>query len=194
MKKLIYISVIISFMLGFMAMPSFALSDNAERFLRSCRALDSEFPPTNWDKYDLRDAAIEVLNEIENGQYERWAIDFCLKTLGYTQFPEDAERILKYEDEMIYSVLRSLRGFPTEDAINCHLRWIDNKIGPKRELAIQGLAEIDFNKLKDGEKWHGIILTELSKARSREKENWLIKEIDEATVKVKAAKPRPKTN
>ena len=194
MKKLIYIALISSFILGFMSMPSYAMSDNAERFLRACRALDSDFPPPTWDKYDLRDAAIEVLNEIEDGNYDRWAIDFCLKTLGYTQFPEDVDRILKYENEMIYSVLRSLKGFPTESAIKCHLRWIDNKIGPKRELAIQGLAEIDFNEIKSGEKWHGIVMTELNDARSREKENWLIKEIDQATAKVRAAKPRPKVN
>ncbi|MBU1023082.1 hypothetical protein KKB99_02240 [bacterium] len=188
MKKPYILIILGCFFILLTAIPSFALSDNAERFLRSCRALDSAFPPENWDRYDLRDAAIEVLDEIESGSYEKWPLDFCLKTLGHTQFPEDVDRILKYEDEMIYSVLRSLKGFPSGKAIECHIRWIDNKVGPKRELAIQGLADIDFRKLKEAKKWHSRVLSELNNARQRETEDWLIVEINDALAAVQSAK------
>ena len=192
MKKIYLLTILGCFFILLTSVPSFALSDNAERFLRSCRALDAEFPPDNWDRYDLRDAAIEVLDEIENGNFEKWPLDFCLKTLGHTKFPEDVDRILKYEDEWIYSVLRSLKGFPSTKAIECHIRWIGNKVGPKRELAIQGLAEIDFSKLKDAKKWKLRVLNELDNARQKETEDWLIIEINDALVNVESAK-LPKT-
>lgn len=186
MKKIFLITIIASLIMGFTATPSSALSDNAERFLQSCRALDAPFPPTNWDKYDLRDAALEVLDEIESMHYDDWPVDFCLKTLGYTQFPEDVERILPYENKMTSTVLRSLTGFPSSKAIECHLRWISHEIGPRRELAIQGLADIDFKKLDNGKKWHLKVLDEIRKAKSREKVDWLIDVIDKSLGKVKA--------
>ncbi len=192
MKKLFLITIITSLIIGFSATPSSALSNNAERFLQSCMALDAPFPPANWDKYDLRDAALEVLDEIECGNFDDWPVDFCLKALGYTQFPEDVERILPYEHKMTSTVLRSLTGFPSTKAIECHFRWIDHEIGPRRELAIQGLADIDFKKLDDGKKWHSKVLDEIRKAKSREKIDWLIVVIDKSLGKVEAYRfPKP---
>ncbi|MCD6217412.1 hypothetical protein J7L05_06090 [bacterium] len=191
MKKLIYISIMACFVVGFFAMPASALSHNAEKFLQACTALDSVFPPRNWDKYDLRDAALEVLDEIEDGTFNAWPTeptDFCLKTLGYTQFPEDVDRIIAYEDDLTYSVLRSLKGFPSVKAIECHYRWLDNEIMPKRELAFQGLADIDFNKLKKPDKWRSDVLAKLINARQKEKVDWLIKILDKSITKVESFK------
>ncbi len=186
MKKIFFITIIASLIVGFTATPSTALTENAERFLQSCRALDAPFPPPNWDKYDLEDAALEVLDEIECGNYDDWPIDFCLKTLGYTQFPEDVDRILPYEKKMTSTVLRSLKGFPSTKAIECHLRWIDNKIAPTRELAIQGLADIDFKKLDNGKKWHLKVIGEIQKAKSVEKVDWLLDVINKSLAKVES--------
>jgi hypothetical protein len=185
-KKIFLITIITSLIIGFSATPSSALSDNAEKFLQSCLTLDAPFPPPNWDKYDLRDAAIEVLDEIESGNFDDWPVDFCLKALGKTQFPEDVDRILPYENEMTSTVLRSLAGFPSTKAIECHLRWIGNEIGPRRELAIQGLADIDFKKLDDGKKWHAKVLDEIRKAKSREKIDGLMVVIDKSLANVEA--------
>ena len=186
MRKLFLITIIAGLILGFTALPSSALTDNAEKFLQSCLALDAPFPPTNWDKYDLRDAAIEILDEIESGNFEKWPVDFCLKTLGYTQFPEDIDRILPYEKKMTSTVLRSLKGFPSIKAIECHFRWIDNEIAPTRELAIQGLADIDFKKLENGKIWHSKVIGEIQKAKSKEKIDWLQDVIDKSLDKVES--------
>jgi hypothetical protein len=194
MRKSIILLIISGFILGFLAAPSFALSDNAEKFLLSCRALDSKFPPENWDKSDLRNAALEVLDAIESGSYDRWPLDFCIKTLGYTQFPGDLDRILAYEDEMTYSVLRSLSGFPHERAINTLIKYLDDEEAPKRESAIIGLQAMDFRKLTKGSEFKNRILTELIKARQDEKENWLVKQFNEAIAKVQSAPVTAKKN
>ena len=187
MKKYILILTIASLFLGFMAMPASALSENAERFLLSCRALDAPFPPENWDRWDLRDAALEVLDAIEAGSYKPWPTDFCIKALGHTRFPEDLERILAYEEKMTYSVLRALKGFPHEKAVNTMFKYLNDEKSPKRESAVVGLADIDFRKMKDGAEWKTKILDKLRTARDKEKVDWLIKDMDEAIAKVETA-------
>lgn len=188
MKKIFLVTIIAMLLVGFTAMPSSAFTGNAERFLQSCLALDAPFPPENWDRFDLADAASEVLDEIECGNFEDWPTDFCLKALGSTQFPEDVDRILPYEKKMTSTVLRSLKEFPSTKAIECHLRWIDNEIAPNRELAIQGLADIDFKKLENGKKWHSKVIGEIQKAKSKEKIDWLLDVINKSLSKVEAYK------
>lgn len=187
MKKIVLITLLTSLILGLYVMPANAMSEKAEKFLLACRALDAPFPPRNWDRYDLRDASLEVLDAIESGSYDRWPLDFCVKALGAAQFPEDIDRILAYEDDMTYSVLRALKGFPHEKAVNTLIKYLGDEKAPKRESAAVGLAALDFRKLENGADLKNKVLSALKNARQKEKENWLVADYNEAIAKVQSA-------
>lgn len=191
MKKTILITIMTLLIFSINAAPANALSENAERFLLHCRAIGAPFPPEHWDKLDLRDAAIEVLDAIEAGYHDPWPLDFCIKAIGHTKFPIDIDRILAYEDQMVYSVLRALRGFPHEKAVETYLKYIDSDRAPKRESAVLGLEAVDFEKIKDGADWKPEVLNALRNARQKEKVDWLIPKMDKAIATVQAA-PVPK--
>lgn len=191
MRKQIYITLLTGLILGLLLAPSYAMSDLAERFLLSCRAIGAPSQLDKWDKNDLRIAAIEVLDEIEAGSYDKWPLVFCLNSLGMAQYPQDIPRITAYKDDMIYVVLDSLRGFPHKDAIEFHLKYVTNKEVTIREVAIKSLAETDFMKLEEARKWHSTILASFEKAKKSEKVDWMKKDLDKAIQKVKNAKLPP---
>lgn len=186
MRKKLLITTAILFFIGLTAMPSFALSSLAEDFLRACRSIDSEFPPPDWDRYELRDAALEVLDEIDAGLYDPWPVDFCLQALGHTEFHEDIDRILAYEEKMTYSVLISLRGFQHTKAVNLFIRYLDNSKSPKRECAVRGLAQVDFDKFKNPAELKSHVLATLNNARQKEKVDWLIDVMDKSIAQVES--------
>jgi hypothetical protein len=188
MRKRITITILAGLILGLLVAPSFAMSDLAESFLLSCRAIGAPSQLDKWDKNDLRIAAIEVLDEIEGGRYDKWPVAFCLYSLGRSQYPTDIPRITAYKDEMIYVVLDSLRGFPHKDAVEFLLKYVNDKEVTIREEAIKGLAVMDFMKLENGRKWHSVILDSFVKARASEKVDWMKDDLDTAIKKVKNAK------
>jgi hypothetical protein len=188
MRKRITITILAGLILGLLVAPSFAMSDLAESFLLSCRAVGQPSPLERWDKNDLRTAAVEVLDAIEGGRYDKWPLVFCLNSLGMAQYPIDIPRITAYKDDMIYVVLDSLKGFPHKDAVEFQLKYVTNKEVTIREVAIKGLAEIDFMKLDNARKWHGVILESFEKAKASEKVDWMKKDLDTAIKKVKNAK------
>ena len=185
MKKIILISILSILTVASIIMPSFALSDRAEDFLKACRMYDVPFPPENWSKDDLRAAAIEVLDEVEAGRMSYWPKSFCLITLGYVKNPDDLPRILSYEDDMPSTVLRSLKGFSHPDAINFLIKYLDHERDSRRELAVMSLAVMDFNKLENPWDWYNKVYNELSAALKREKEDWLRKDIEKAIQNLK---------
>ncbi|MFH1677150.1 MAG: hypothetical protein ABIC40_09010 [bacterium] len=159
-----------------------AYSDLADDFLLIC-STDAPFPPENWSKGDLRAAALEVLDGIETGGNDRWPLYYCLITLGYGQNPDDVQRILAYEEDMPSTVLRSLRGFPDPDAIECMLKWAASD-RYQRELAFRGLGEIDFDLLEDGDEWRDKVISELLIVRKAESNSRVIESIDEAITQI----------
>jgi len=187
MKKKILFLMMSIFIIGMFMVPAFGMSELAEDFLTACRALDAKFPPPAWEREDLHKAALEVLNECESGRYEKWPVSFCLIALGRAQYPEDLPRIIAYKDDMISTVLRALRGFPHPDAINFLLKHVENKSATKREIAIKSLAEIDFKKVEDGDKWREKVLDAIHKVQQKEKVVWLRKDIDKAIEKIEAS-------
>jgi hypothetical protein len=176
MRKSILITILAIGLLGALALPSFALSSLANNFIKACTALDAPFPPTGWDRGDLRDAAIEVLNNIERGDYPKWPTDFCLKAIGSTQYPEDLDRILAYEKTMNDTVLRALSGFPSSRSVDFLIKYLDNKEATKRELAAWSLSDIDFRKFEKPAEMRSKVLKAIKNARSVEKESWLKKD------------------
>jgi len=186
MNKTLLISIIAGLLLGLSIIPANAMSSNAEDFLKSCRALDAPFPPRGWEKADLRDAALEVLDEIESGNYDKWPVDFCIKALGYTQYPEDLDRILAYEKKMNNSVLRALRGFPSSKAVDFLIKYLGDKEATKRELAAWSLADIDFRKFDKPDDWRNKALNAIRQARRKEKTSWLKKDYDKVLNKIEA--------
>jgi len=163
------------------------MSSRAEDFLKACTALDAPFPPRGWEKADLRDAALEVLDEIESGNYKKWPLDFCLKALGSTRYPEDLDRILVYEKKMNDSVLVALRGFSTPKATDFLIGYLANKEATKRELAAWGLADMDFAKFDKPDDWRNKVLGVIRQARRKEKTAWLKKDYDMVLDKIEAA-------
>jgi len=186
MKKTILITILACGLLGILLIPAGALSSLADDFIKACTALDAPFPPKGWERADLRDAALEVLDEIESGNYDKWPLDFCLKALGYTQYPEDLDRILSYEKKMNDSVLRSLRGFPSPRAVDFLIKYLGNKEATKREMAAWSLADIDFKKFDKPEIWRTKVQTAIKTARRKEKESWLKKDYDQVLDKIAA--------
>ena len=190
MKKDILITISAIFVMAFCMSPSFALSSLAEAFIRDVSQPDAVIPPPNWSREDLRSAALEVLDTIENGAYEKTALDYSLKTLGFLQYAEDLPRILAYEEKMPYTVLRSIAGFPHPDAINCLIGHLDDEKSPRRKLAVKGLAAMDFTKLDKPEIWKNKVKDAIQKALSKEKVDWLKKDIKIALAKVEKAKTK----
>jgi hypothetical protein len=176
MKKTIITIILAVGLLAAMAIPSIALSSLANNFIKACTALDSPFPPRGWDRGDLRDAALEVLNNIERGDYPKWPTDFCLKALGYTQYPEDLDRILAYEKTMNSTVLRSLQGFPSPRAVDLLIKYLGDKEATTRELAAWSLADIDFKKFDKPTDWRNKVVNAITTASKKEKESWLKKD------------------
>jgi len=188
MKKYMLL-VLFGFLITLALAPStFALSRLADDFLKACTALDSPWPPEKWSKDDLRSAALEVLDATENGSLDVWPRSFCLKALGYAQNPDDLPRILAYEERMNYTVLQSLKGFSHPDAIECLLKYLNNEKAPKRELAVKGLAAMDFTKLDKPETWKNKVKDAIQKALTKEKVDWLKKDMQSALTKVEKAK------
>jgi MoxR-like ATPase len=186
MRKIILISITAVFIIGMMAIPSFAMSSLAEDFLRACRATDSEFPPPKWNKSDVRAAALEVLDAVDAGKYkDNWPLDFCIRALGYTEYNQDIDRILSYEQKMTYPVLIALRGFQHQKAVNLFLKYLVDTKSPKREAAVKGLAAVDFKKFDNPSDLKNKVLSALNSARQKEKRNWLKEEIDQAISIVK---------
>jgi len=188
MKRTFIISLFAILALAAMIPSASAMSSLANDFLKACRAVDSPWPPENWSKDDLRAASLEVLNAIEGGSYDRWPRDFCLKALGYVRNPDDLPRILAYKDTMNNCVLRSLKGFSHPDAIDFLLKYVTSEKPTKREMAIKGLAEIDFTRLDKPELWKSKVQTAIQKAYSKEKVSWLKKDIQVALDKIEVAK------
>jgi hypothetical protein len=184
MRKIAILIIITGFILGLSTIPGFAMSSLARDYLRACCAYDSPFPPRGWDRDDLRSAALEVLDEVESGNYDEWPIDFCLKTLGYTQYPEDLPRILAYKDEWLDTVLRSLKGFPHPKAIDFLVVYLNDKEAVIRELAVSSLGDIDFKKMDEPVKWRNKVIEEVTKTRQKEKVEWLKKDIDRVLEKL----------
>ena len=187
MKRIAIISIFVILVLAALIPPASAMSNLANDFLNTCKALDSPWPPANWSKDDIRDASLEVLNAIENGSYSKWPLDFCLKALGYVGNPDDLPRILAYENTMNNCVLRSLKGFSHPDAIDFLLKYVTNAKPTKREMAIKGLAEMDFTKLDKPDQWKTKVLSAIQKAYSKEKVGWLKKDIQTAMDKIQNA-------
>lgn len=175
------LTLIISF---YLISPSFALSENAEKFIMYHSQTGQKFPPPGWSITELREASLEVLDAIENNSIDSWFVTDCLMTLGYTQFPEDLPRIMKYKDDMKKTVLRSLRGFAHPDAINHLIKHVDSDSQIIRESAIKSLAEVDFSKMDKPEKWKGEVLAVIKKALEKEDVAWLIRDIKKALKKI----------
>ena len=178
MKKLITISIISVLLIGILIIPSMASSDIAERFIRDCYTLDSVFPPENWDKMELRDAAFEVLYDIESGNLDLQITNFCLLAIGSVGDPEDIDDVLVYYDDMPTTVIRAIGGFSHPDAIEFLLEKTDLEYIPKRELAVMSLSKIDFKKLEKPMKWYNTVKDKLIEVRDKEKVDWLKADID----------------
>ena len=187
MRKLTYTSIITVLLIGAFITPARALSEEAQLFMDTCRAIDCPVVPFDDDRETLRYAVLEVLDEVEAGYVDRWYLKFCLKTLGYAGFPEDAHRILAYKDDMPKVVLLSLRGFPHPDAIEYLLQNVDNKEVTMRKVAVESLAEIDFKKLDEPSKWHGRVLNKLRQISRKERVTWVSNVIDDAIDKVETS-------
>jgi hypothetical protein len=178
MKRSFLTILLITGFLVIMAIPSFAMSNLANRFIKACTALDAPFPPTDWDRGDLRDASIEVLNNIERGDFAKWPTDFCLKALGYTAYPEDLNRILAYEKSMPYTVLRALKGFEVPEAVDLLIKYLDDKEPTKRASAAWSLSGMDFREFDKPSEWKSKVLSAIKAAKSNEKQAWLKKDYD----------------
>ncbi len=185
MKKLLTISIISVLFIGLISASAMAYSDLAERFIRSCYTMDSVFPPENWDKMELRDAAFEVLNEIEAGTLDMPITDFCLLAIGSVGDPEDIPDILIYYDDMPCTVIRSLSGFAHPDVIEFLLEKTDLKDTPKRELAVLSLSKMDFKKLEKPMDWYNKVRDKLIAVRDKEKVDWLKADIDKIISELK---------
>ena len=192
MKKLTIMIFLASLIMGLSAMPSAAMSSLAEDFIKACTALDSPWPPRGWERDDLRSAALEVLDAVESGNYDKWPVDFCLKALGSTQYPEDLPRILAYKEEMLDTVLFSLKGFPDQKAIEFLIKYLSDKEPTIRELAVYSLGDIDFKKMAESKKWWDKVILEVRKMKQKEKVGWLKKDIDKVLVKLEKAEPKSK--
>lgn len=166
--------------------PAIALSDLANDFLIQCRQLDIAFPPDDWSDEDLRDAALEVLDNFEANDEYGWAVFSCLTALGHARNPDDIPRMLAYEDSMTDALLRALRGFPAPDAIDCMLRWIDTEKPGLRELSIKAIAEIDFDELDDPDYWLDMVIDELLAARENESVEVFVELIDEIVTELES--------
>ncbi|MCD6218144.1 hypothetical protein J7L05_09860 [bacterium] len=185
MKRLLTISIISVLLIGLISASAMAYSDLADKFIRSCYALDSIFPPENWDKMELRDAAFEVLYEIEDGTLDMPITDFCLIAIGSVGDPEDIPDILIYYDDMPCTVIRSLSGFAHPDAINFLLEKTDLKDTPKRELAVLSLSKMDFKNLEKPMIWYNKVRDKLIAVRDKEKVDWLKADIDKIISELK---------
>ncbi len=168
-------------------MPAAAYTEPAEDFLQACRQPDTPFPPEDWSHEEIRDAALEVLDAFENDEEEGWVVHFCLVALGHAGFSEDLPRILAYEDTMTATVLRSLSGYPSAEAVECLLRHITSERASFRDRAIRGLMEIDFDELDDSEEWREKVSDELAVAREAEAVELLVELIDEALSVIESA-------
>ncbi len=167
--------------------PAIALSDLAKDFLIQCRQLDTIFPPDDFSDEDLRDAALEILDNFEENDEYGWAVFSCLTALGHVRNPDDIPRMLVYEDSMTGALLRALRGFPAPDAIDCMLRWIDTEKPGLRELSIKAIAEIDFDMLDDPDFWRELVLDELLTARESETVEVFVELLDEIVTELESA-------
>lgn len=192
MKKIFAISILTLLIVGFSAIPSMAYSSLAGDFMKACRTYDVPFPPENWDKADLRVAAIEVLDLVNAGQVDEALASFCIKAIGYAGNPDDLPLILSYKDDMPSTVLRSLQGFAHPDAI----KFLIGKLGSKeintRELASQSLGAMDFSKMEKPMNWYSTVESALKTAYDKEKEQWLKDDIFELMKNLK--KPSVATN
>jgi len=168
--------------------PAQAISERAAKFIQYCSLEDMPWPPAGWTKSELREAALEVLDAIENGSIKDHIKGACLQTLGYTQNPDDLPRIMAYKDRMPKTVLRSLKGFPHPDAINYLIEHVNSEKQIIREIAIKGIADVDFRKLKEPEKWKSRVLDVIKTVLKKEKVDWLKKDIEKALKKVEEAK------
>lgn len=179
MRKILLISITAVLFIGVMAMPSFAMSSLADDFLLACRALDSEFPPPKWSKTDVRAAALEVLNAVDAGKFkDDWPLDFCIRALGYTEYNQDIDRILSYEQRMTYPVLIALKGFQHQKVVDLFMKYLSDTKSPKRECAVKGLAAVDFKKFDNPAELRNKVLAALNNARQKEKRNWLKDDMD----------------
>lgn len=164
--------------ISFIAVASIASSDIAEKFIRDCHTLDSVFPPESWDKMELRDAAFEVLYDIESGTLEMPLTNFCLIAIGSVGYPEDIPDVLVYYDDLPATVIRAMGGFSHPDSIEFLLEKTDLKYTPKRELAVMSLSKIDFKKLEKPLDWYNTVKNKLIEVRDKEKVDWLKADID----------------
>jgi hypothetical protein len=183
MRKIYIIALTIIFA-ALIAIPAFALSWNAERFIKACHALDAPFPPQGWDKLDLQAASLEVLDEIEQGNLNDELINFCLIAIGSVGDPDDLPRIMAYRDDFKMTVLRALKGFSAPDAINYLLASTDSKEIPVRELAVLSLEKMDFKKLDKPMDWYDKVRNKLIAVRDKEKEDWFKADIQKAIDKL----------
>jgi hypothetical protein len=173
MKKIFAITILTLLFAGISAIPSMAVSSLADDFIKACYRLDAPFPPSNWEKSDLRVAAIEVLDLVNAGQVDESLGSFCLKAIGYAGNPDDLPLILSYKDDMPSTVLRSLQGFAHPDAIKFLIGKLNSKEINTRELASQSLGAMDFSKMEKPMKWYSTVESALKGAYDREKEQWL---------------------
>lgn len=190
MKKITIILIFCTLIILSMLIPAGAISSRAENFLQACRTLDVPFPPKNWSNQDIRSAALEVLDAIESGKMSLWPRTFCVIALGYVSNPDDLPRILAYEDEMPDTVLQSLKGFSHPDAINYLLRHLTSDTDSTRELAVIGLAAMNFDKMDEPMVWYTKVSDALKAAQKKETEDWLKEDIQNAISSLK--KPQAK--
>lgn len=177
MKKMfIYIAVSI-LLVGLLAAPSLALSATGEDFVRYCYTLDAPFPPPDWDKADLRDAALDVLQEAESGYLDSGLINFCLIALGSVGDTCDLDVIMSYSDDMPRTVLRALNGFTHPEAIDYLLYNVESDKITTRELAVLSLEKMDFKKLDKPMDWYEKVRSKLIEVLNNEKEEWLRNDI-----------------
>lgn len=169
------------------ARPAWALSDLAEDFIFWARQPDISFPPEDWSDEDVRDGALEVLDAFENGESEDWTVHFCLIALGHTRNPEDVPRILNYEDTMTGAVLRSIRGFPAPDAIECMIRQLTAERASFRELAIKALRDVEYDLLDEPDVWRDAAVEALETSREVEEHEPLAELMDEAIEIIRTA-------
>jgi hypothetical protein len=155
----------------------------AREFLLDAQTLDAKFPPDGWNKDNLRNAALEVLDAFEAGVQDSWVVPYCLLALGHVKNPDDVSRILAYEDVSPDDVLSALRGFPAPTAIEYLLRWADSD-EPERELAYIGLGEIDFSQMDESVEWHDTVVAKLQEFRTNEDISWMRDLIDDALQKI----------
>ena len=184
MKK--HTMILTAFLLLFgLSMPTLAYSSLAEDFIKSCYILDAAFPSENWDKLELRDAAIEVLDGIENGTIEQPLTSFCLIALGHVGNNDDLPRVISYYEDLPITTLRALGGFSHPDSITFLIGKTDSKEIPIREIIVQSLSKIDFKKLDKPLHWFTIVKTKLIDLRDKEKTDWLKADIDKIITDLK---------